>query len=147
MDLILAHGPALLVAIPLLGAFLTPLISKVNDKVRNLFVIGIIGITGIILLLIAQQVFDTGPITYVFGSNLNMVQKDTVIRILFEIDALSVFMAFISIILAFAASIYSWGFLSQETGQDKYYTLLLLMTAGMLGMVLTGDLFNFFVFI
>jgi multicomponent Na+:H+ antiporter subunit D len=56
-------------------------------------------------------------------------------------------MAIISIILAFIASIYSWGFLEKETGQDKYYTLLLLMTAGMLGMVLTGDLFNFFVFI
>jgi len=147
MDILVTHGPALLVAIPLLGAFLTPLISKVNDKVRNLFVICTIGITGIILLLVAQQVFDSGPITYVFGSNLNMVQKDTVIRILFEIDALSIFMAFISIILAFAASIYSWGFLGKETGQDKYYTLLLLMTTGMLGMVLTGDLFNFFVFI
>jgi len=147
IDLIMSHAPALLVIIPLLGAFLTPLISKINDKVRNIFVIGILGITAVFVLLVAQQVLDTGTITYVFGSSLQTVQNNTVIRILFEIDALSIFMALVSIILAFVASIYSWGFLKEETGQDKYYTLLLLMTAGMLGMVLTGDLFNFFVFI
>lgn len=147
LDTIIFHAPALLVALPLLGAFLTPLISKINDKVRNIFVICIIGITGILVLLLGQQIMDTGPITYVFGSSLSMVQNNTVIRILFEIDALSIFMALIGILLAFVASIYSWGFLKNETGQDKYYTLLLLMTAGMLGMVLTGDLFNFFVFL
>jgi multicomponent Na+:H+ antiporter subunit D len=147
LDTIIFHAPALLVALPLLGAFLTPLISKINDKVRNIFVICIIGITGILVLLLGQQIMDTGPITYVFGSSLSMVQNNTVIRILFEIDALSIFMALIGILLAFVASIYSWGFLKNETGQDKYYTLLLLVTAGMLGMVLTGDLFNFFVFL
>lgn len=147
VDMIMTHAPAFLVAIPLLGAFLTPLIGKINDKLRNVFVILILGITGILVLMVLQQVLDTGTITYVFGSNLSTVQNNTVIRILFEIDALSIFMALIAIILSFVASIYSWGFLQHETGQDKYYTLLLLMTTGMLGMVLTGDLFNFFVFL
>jgi len=114
VDIILTHAPALLVAIPLLGAFLTPLVSKINDKIRNIFVIIILGITGILVLLVAQQVMDTGPITYVFGSSLSTVQNNTVIRILFEIDALSVFMALISIILSFVASVYSWGFLQHE---------------------------------
>jgi multicomponent Na+:H+ antiporter subunit D len=35
----------------------------------------------------------------------------------------------------------------EDTGLDKYYTLILLLTAGMLGMVFTGDMFNFFVFL
>ena len=37
--------------------------------------------------------------------------------------------------------------MKENTGLDKYYTLILLMNAGMLGMELTGDLFNFFVFL
>jgi multicomponent Na+:H+ antiporter subunit D len=147
LETIMNHAPALIIAIPLLGAFLTPLISRVNEKLRNVFVICILGITALLMFVLASEVFTSGPVTYVFGSNLQAVQQNTVIRILFEVDGLSAFMGIISIILAFVASIYSWGFLEKETGLDKYYTLLLLMTAGMLGMVLTGDLFNFFVFL
>jgi len=147
MDQLLLHAPALLVAIPLLGAFLTPLIGRVNDKLRNIFVIGILGFTGILVLLLAQEIFASGPITYVFGSLDPYVGKETVIRILFEIDALSIFMAMIAFILSFAAVIYSWAYMEKNTGLDKYYSLLLLLTVGMLGMVLTGDMFNFFVFL
>ena len=56
-------------------------------------------------------------------------------------------MAIISSILVLVAVIYSWSFMKENTGLDKYYTLILLLTAGMLGMVLTGDMFNFFVFL
>ena len=147
LDQLIIHGPALLIALPLLGAFLTPLIGRVNDKLRNLFVIIILGITAILILLLAQEIFASGPITYVFGSTAPYVGKETVIRILFEIDALSIFMAMIGIILSFAAAIYSWAFMEKNTGLDKYYALLLLLTVGMLGMVLTGDMFNFFVFL
>ena len=147
LDQLLLHAPALLVAIPLLGAFLTPLIGRVNDKLRNIFVIGILGFTGILVLLLTQQIAASGPITYVFGSLDPYVGKETVIRILFEIDALSIFMAMIAIVLSFAAAIYSWAYMEKNTGLDKYYSLLLLLTVGMLGMVLTGDMFNFFVFL
>jgi len=147
LDQLLLHAPALLVAIPLLGAFLTPLIGRIHEKLRNIFVIGILGFTGILVLLLAQEIFASGPITYVFGSLDPYVGKETVIRILFEIDALSIFMAMIAIVLSFAAAIYSWAYMEKNTGLDKYYSLLLLLTVGMLGMVLTGDMFNFFVFL
>ena len=42
MASLLNQSPALIVAIPLLGAFLTPLIGKINDKVRNGFVVFIV---------------------------------------------------------------------------------------------------------
>ena len=124
-ETIMNHAPALIVAIPLLGAFFTPIISRINDKLRNVFVICILGITALLVFLLASEVFASGPVTYVFGSSLQAVQQNTVIRILFEVDGLSAFKSIISIVLAFVASIYSWGFLKQETGLDKYYTLLL----------------------
>ena len=144
IEFILEHSPALIVAIPLLGAFLTPLISKINDKLRNIFVIVIIAITTFIVLLLASDVFSGNIHTYIFGSeNLTL----PIVRILFEVDALSAFMAIIGSTLALVAVIYSWSFIKENTGLDKYYTLILLMTAGMFGMMLTGDLFNFFVFL
>ena len=144
IDLLLQHSPALIVAIPLLGAFITPLISRLNDKVRNVFVILTLGLTASLVFLLASDVFIGNIHTYIFGSqDLTL----PVVRILFEVDAMSAFMTIISVILPLVAVIYSWSFMKENTGLDKYYTLILLMTAGMLGMELTGDLFNFFVFL
>jgi len=142
---ILVHSPALAVAIPLLGAFFTPLIGKINDKLRNIFVILILALDSFVVLLLANDVLSTGNIkTYIFGAK---EIGSPVVRIVFEIDGLNAFMIIIAAILPLAAVIYSWAFMKDETGQDKYYTLMLLLTAGMLGMMMTGDLFNFFVFL
>ena len=135
---------ALVVAVPLLGAFLTPLVGRINDKLRNIFVIIVLALNAFLVFLLASDVLTTGIKTYVFGA------KDLtypIVRILFEVDAMSIFMAIISSILVTVAVIYSWSFMKENTGLDKYYTLILLLTAGMLGMVLTGDMFNFFVFL
>jgi len=145
ISFISAHLPAFVVAVPLLGAFLTPLVSRIGDKSRNIFAIIITGLTSIFALLLANDVFTNGIRTYVFGGDYATGQ--TMVRILFEIDAMNAFMLIIAAILPFAAIVYSWGFMKEQTGLDKYYTLILLMTAGMLGMMMTGDMFNFFVFL
>jgi multicomponent Na+:H+ antiporter subunit D len=136
--------PPLVVAVPLLGAFLTPLISRVHEEIRNLFVILVLALNGFFVSLLVYDVLSHGIRTYIFGAtDLSL----PVVRIIFEVDAMGVFMATLCSILVFVAAIYSWGFMKDYTGLDKYYTLLLLLTAGMLGMVLTGDMFNFFVFL
>lgn len=144
LDFIIANSPIFAVAIPLLGAFLTPIFGRINDKLRNIFAITIMIITTSIVFILAYDVITNGIRTYIFGAqDLTL----PVVRILFEVDAMSSFMAIISVILALVALIYSWAFMKENTGLDKYYTLLLLMTTGMLGMELTGDMFNFFVFL
>jgi multicomponent Na+:H+ antiporter subunit D len=149
IDDLIFHSPALIVAIPLLGAFLTPLISKINDKLRNIFAIFIVLLTSAIVLLLANDIYSAGGKihTYVFGGSAPVTEGGYAIRILFEIDGLNIFMAIITVILAIAGIIYSWSFMKENTGLDKYYTLYLLMIAGMFGMILTGDMFNFFVFL
>ncbi len=159
---LLFHSPALIVAIPLIGAFLTPLVSKINDKLRNAFAIFIVLITTILVFMLSYNLFayegtklapdilSGGIQTYIFGGGPATImgsESSFAIRILFEIDGLNAFMAIIASILALAGVIYSWSFMKEHTGQDKYYTLYLLMIAGIFGMILTGDMFNFFVFI
>jgi multicomponent Na+:H+ antiporter subunit D len=81
---------------------------------------------------------------YVFGA------KDLslpLVRILFEVDSISIFMAIVTLMLALIAVIYSWSFMNEQDGLDKYYTLFLLLVTCALGMELTGDIFNFFVFL
>ncbi|MFO7676956.1 MAG: proton-conducting transporter membrane subunit [Thermoplasmatota archaeon] len=144
------YTPALLVAIPLLGAFLTPLLSKINEKVRNIFVLAILGLIVYYVSILSYTIFTKSTAeqsyvkTYIFGA-----QDITLplVRIVFTVDALSMVMAIIASVLLLVVVIYSWSFMKEYSGLDKYYTLLLLLTAGILGMILTGDLFNLFVFI
>ncbi|MCK4902589.1 MAG: hypothetical protein KAS76_04455, partial [Thermoplasmatales archaeon] len=147
-NFLLDHSPALIVAIPLLGAFLTPLVAKINDKVRNVFAILVVAFTSFLVFLLANDVLTNGSIrTYVFGGGDALTSGGFAIRILFEVDGFSAFMAIIATILAIAGVIYAWSHMKEHTGLDKFYTLILLMVAGMFGMILTGDMFNFFVFL
>jgi len=144
-NFLLDHSPALIVAIPLLGAFLTPLVGKINDKVRNAFAILVVAFTSFHVFLLANDILTNNTIrTYVFGAEN---AGSPIVRILFEVDGFSAYMAIIASILAIAGVIYAWSHMKEHTGQDKFYTLVLLMIAGMFGMILTGDMFNFFVFL
>ena len=79
IDSLIQHSPALIVAIPLIGAFLTPLIGKIHDKVRNGFVIFIVLFTSFIVFLLANDIYsDWGKIhTYVFGGTTALTEGIT----------------------------------------------------------------------
>ncbi|MFQ6081018.1 MAG: complex I subunit 5 family protein [Candidatus Bathyarchaeia archaeon] len=68
------------------------------------------------------------------------------IGICLEIDMLSIFMAAIYLFIGLMASIYSIRYMERDTGLTEYYTLLLSMVAGMIGISFAGDFFTFFIF-
>ena len=69
------------------------------------------------------------------------------VRIIFEVDAMSIFMGIIVTVVTLAALIYSLHFLKGKTGQGRFYALMMLLYAGMMGLAFTGDMFNLFVFL
>src|SRR4030042_6240977 len=124
LDTLLQQSPALIIAIPLFAAFLMPLVSRVHSKLRNIFAVVMLGLTGGFIGLLATDVLAHGPRIYIFGGrDLTL----PLVRILFEVDAISIFMAIITIMLAIIAVIYSWSFMKEQDGLDKYYTLFLLL--------------------
>lgn len=64
----------------------------------------------------------------------------------FEIDLLSVFMIFSSVSLGLFVAIYSFRYMERDSRLGEYYSLLLLLIAGTVGVALAGDFFTFFVF-
>jgi NADH-quinone oxidoreductase subunit M len=62
------------------------------------------------------------------------------------LDDLSLPIAAIILILTTAATCYSIGYMKKEEGQGKYYALLLLYNAGILGVVLATNLLAFYIF-
>jgi multicomponent Na+:H+ antiporter subunit D len=69
------------------------------------------------------------------------------VRIMFEVDGMSMFMGIIVTTVALAALIYSLQFMKGRTGQARFYSLMMLLYAGMMGLAFTGDMFNLFVFL
>ncbi|MBN1389739.1 MAG: NADH:ubiquinone oxidoreductase [Candidatus Thermoplasmatota archaeon] len=148
-DSLIENAPAIIIAIPLLFAFATPLISKLSKVLRNAWAIMGVLFSGALMYVLAWEVFrDGGSVarTYVFGgaegTSFDVLSN---IRITFYVDGMAAFMGLIMATVALGAVIYSLSFVKKYTGQDKYYTLLLLMLAANFGMVFTGDIFNLFV--
>ena len=151
-NFIAVNSPALAIAIPLLGAFTTPLIYRLGRKAMLTWVISVLAATEIISLLLVYLVNTYGIQVYVFGGNpyyatVPLDSGGIPIRIIFTVDGMSAFTALISATLGLVVGIYSMGSEKFRSAQEKFFALLLLLVVGMMGMALTGDIFNFFVFL
>lgn len=151
-NVLIQNAPAFLIAVPMLGAFATPLIGRAGHALRNLWVLLVMLCTAGVAALLLNEVLTAGTIVYTFGAaapdiSAPLESGGIPFRIIFTVDAMSAFMAFLASIVGVAAQIYSISSQSKLSGQDGYYALFLLMFVGILGMVCTGDMFNFFVFL
>ncbi len=151
-DFLMHNSPALIIAVPLFAAFFTPVIGRFSKKAMYAWVVGAMIFTEFLVLILLYTVYTYGTQIYVFGARpySMAIPPDSggiPVRIIFTVDSMSVFMAFIAATVGLAGAIYSVACEKGQSGQEKYYALVLLMIVGMLGMVLTGDMFNFFVFL
>jgi multicomponent Na+:H+ antiporter subunit D len=153
LDFLVTHSPALIVALPLVAAFAIPLISitRGGDRGRNVFSLAIFGLIVFLVAILARNVHAVGIRVYTFGATaaeLAIPHGYTVpVRIVFEVDGMSIFMGLIITTVALASLIYSLHFLKGQTGQTRFYSLMMLLYAGMMGLAFTGDMFNLFVFL
>ncbi len=143
------HAPVLLIAIPLLGAFAAPLIGRISDPLRRIFTGLIALLTTAFAGLVAARVFTSAaPITYVLGGRFTLPSgMHFPIRIILEADGMSAFMVISTALVLVTAVFYSFSYWRRHSGGAMYDALLLLLGAGIFGMELTGDMFNFFVFL
>ncbi len=131
----------LLFALPLLGAFLIPLLSKLWKPFAPL-IGNIISFVLFVLALYGIAITQAVPmVVYKFG---NWAPP---IGIVFGFDAFSAFMVLVISIVVFTGAIFAINYLKHYTGQWKFWTLYMLITAGLMGISITGDLFNMFVWI
>jgi len=130
---------------------LTPLIGRASGKARDILVVASLAFVAFLVIILARDIYPNGLHLYTLGAlspDLTIPEGHVVpVRIILEVDSMSIFMAIITATVSLAAAIYSLSFMKEETGQNRFYTLLLLLAAGMFGMELTGDLFNLFVFL
>ena len=124
------------VALPLVTAFVLPLFGRRGKA-------GATGLATIVTLaLLALSVGSIGRFAvYEIGTwsiplGINMV-----------LDGLSSLLLLAISIVSAAAVVFSIRYMEQYTAKAKYLSLFMLMIAGMNGVVLSGDIFNLFVFL
>lgn len=142
-DLIIDHLPVLTVVIPLIAGFLTPIIGWIDRKLCWYWVM----LTMFVVLLMTSSnlytVITSGTIHYHLGG------WTPPIGIEYVIDLLNGFVCIIIAFIGLMVGIYSIESITKELPNKiiPFYSIFLLLVTGLMGMTITGDIFNFYVFL
>ncbi|KPU63967.1 NADH dehydrogenase [Thermococcus sp. EP1] len=131
---------SLLIALPLFGAFLIPVLKKVGKNLVMPFLVLVTLIQTGIAAWVFNEVYTSGkPIIIMAGGFKPPVGINLYIGYFAALFVLIVAVA------SFLMAVFSIKAVKVEP-QDKYAMLFLLLMLGATGMIATGDIFNLFVF-
>lgn len=135
------HVVPLLVAIPLAGGFLMPVLGRLTKSHRALAVLPIAMACGLTLIAVALLTRPDETVVYWMGG------WKFPIGISLVADGLSKLVVLVIAVISLLTLLFSLEYMTHYTSPGLYYGLFLLMVAGMMGVVVSGDLFNIFVFL
>ena len=134
----------LFIIIPLCTAFLIPIIgsfvkgfSKVNSTIALLRQ----------LVLALENHFTSNTVTQTTKVGHWEPFNNIPIAIYLVVDGLSSFLLCVIGLIGLLSVVYSISYIKIYTAENNFYALLCLMIAGLNGVVLSGDLFNIYVFL
>ncbi len=131
----------LFVAIPLGAAFFIPMVGRKNPRLCDMLT----NITTLSLFLMALSVIGKETSVYWMGGWIPRLGVPLGINLV--LDGMSIFMLVTITLISFLVTVYSIQYMDKYTSKARFYSLFLLMVAGMNGVALTGDLFNLYVFL
>ncbi|MDX1374871.1 MAG: monovalent cation/H+ antiporter subunit D family protein [Burkholderiales bacterium] len=137
----LAHLPVLEVVVPLIAAPLTLVLRRAS--VAWVLTTAACVFSFVAALFLALEVARNGPISYAIGSWAPPWGIE------YRVDALSAFVLVLVSGIAAAVAPFAWRSVAAELRGDQrylFYTMYCLCVAGLLGMTITADAFNLFVF-
>jgi len=132
----------LLVAVPLLAGFVLPLAPKHRIRLTDFFAL----VTSAALVALAIAALRQPDCAYHVGG-WSPRAGGPPLGITLVLDGASKLMVLVIAVVTFAVILYSPSYMARFTGKRKFYSLFFMMVAGMNGVVLTGDMFNLFVFL
>jgi len=134
--------------LPLVASCFVPLVARKSDKARNYFVIAIAVITAALALSIVPGVFFGNgqpigsTISWIAGSQPNSPRIDAGVYI----DPLSVLFTCLVAFFGLIIAVYSWSYMKGEEGLTRYYFLILLFIGSMIGLVISDNMLQMFIF-
>jgi len=126
---------------PLVACVFVPLIAKKGDKVRNYFVIAVAAVTAAFAFSLVPGIFfgngqpTESTIAWIAGINAGVY-----------IDPLSILFTCLVAFFGLIIAVYSWGYMKGEEGLSRYYFLILLFIGSMIGLVISDNMLQMFIF-
>ena len=139
------HFPIYSIMILFLGAFLTVVFGH-KKALRNIFALLAVSVSlACMIALVKPVMLDGEIISYWMGGR--GIAGGYAIGISLEVDALSLFFGLLISTAVFVSCVYSIQYMSHDDNPGQYYTLFLMLSGGVMGLVLTGDIFNMFIMV
>lgn len=142
--MVVEHFPVIIVVISLISAFTILLSGLVSRKLGYYISLATVTFSLILSVILLQYVLKNGKIHYWLGG------WRPPWGIEYVIDAFNAYVLVIVLFLSLVSTIYAKRSVEKEIEERKhptFYTLWQLLIAGLCGVVVTGDMFNLFVFL
>jgi multicomponent Na+:H+ antiporter subunit D len=134
----------LFVVIPLAATFLIMIIGRFIKEFNKYYT----SLTLLFLVIISFYcLFNTGGNVFVYKVGGWQPVNKIPIGIYMVMDGFSAIIVCIINLIGFLSAFYSISYIKRYTSENYFYALFCLMITGMNGVVLSGDLFNIFVFL
>jgi len=134
---------ALFVILPLVSALKISLFGRFYKYLGDILV----NATNLFLIILSFFVLYKLNITDMLMLKYDVGGWKIPYGITLVVDHFSVIMLLVINIISFFVSIYAISYMEKYSDKWKYYTLYMLMISGMNGVVITGDIFNMYVFL
>jgi multicomponent Na+:H+ antiporter subunit D len=142
----MSNFPILAIMALFIGAFVNSLAGRRSRRAGNLVVFLSMAVSlGLILALVKPVFFEGQVISYWMGDWAPTAGWAYGIGL--EVDALSLFFGLIVTVAVMVSGLYSFTYMDRDDSQVNFYTLFLMLGGSVLGLVLSGDLFNVFVMV
>jgi multicomponent Na+:H+ antiporter subunit D len=136
------HVPVLVVLVPMVAAMATPLVALASARAARGLTLGALAGATLASLVALERAVTVGPWRYQLGG------WPPPWGIEYVVDPLGATMAVLVSGMALLGAIHAGGHPRRPPGaQGLFDALFLLLTAGLLGIVVTGDVFNLYVFL
>jgi NADH-quinone oxidoreductase subunit L len=140
---LLPYTPWLVWIIPILSSLLVPLIERFSGKARNYYAVMVSLVTTIFALSMIPDIYFgtlSGPESTVPW--IPSLDISAGVRV----DPLSVFFACLIAFFSFIVILYSLGYMAGEEGLSRYYFFMLLFIGSMIGLVMSDNFLQMFIF-
>ncbi len=138
------HLPVLVIVIPLLSAIITPILGRIKSILSWYVASAVTFICFIISLFLLQRVLIEGRISYWLGG------WEPPLGIEYVVDSATIFVLLVVTFISFMGTIYAKKSVDSEIEPHRisiFYAVYLLFITGLMGIVMTGDIFNLYVFL
>lgn len=136
--------PILIIIIPLISAIIIPLLGKINRSVGWYIATSATFLSFLSSISILNSVMRTGRISYWLGG------WEPPWGIEYVVDYLNGFVLVVVSFIAFIVSLYAKRSVETEIEESRitpFYSIYMLFVSGLMGVIITGDIFNLYVFI